>query len=346
MSVTPLPAMNKDLQRLLDRYLSGEATEQENEQLMSIINAGTHDEAIKGCIEQMLHSASDEDMDARKAGEMLNAILSSARRPDVPVIPLERETKSMLWKWAAAAVLALTAAAGVWLIIGKQGDSARPIAVQHDPSFILLSGKQYVRLPDGSSVLLNDHSELRYPDAFGSGSREVFLTGEGYFDIQHDPARPFIVHTGKIKTTVLGTAFNVMAWPDSSEIKVTVARGKVQVGDETHTYGTIVRDQQIAVNTITHVFKQTDTKSQEVTEWKSNYLILDDMSLEEATSVLEAKYHVQIEFANEKVKACHVSATFLNDEDLRQILTVLTGVLQATYTQENNRITIDGAGCE
>jgi ferric-dicitrate binding protein FerR (iron transport regulator) len=176
--------------------------------------------------------------------------------------------------------------------------------------------------------------------------REVELIGEGYFDIQHDPSRPFRVHTGKIITTVLGTAFNVSAWPHQKDIKVTVARGKVQVGDEHQAYATLTPDQQVAVNRTTHAFSQTTINVSKATEWKSNYLIFDDISLAEAIGVIEERYAVAVTLSNEKMKDCHVSATFLNGEDLDQVMTVITGVLQGTYRQEGKLLTIQGAGCE
>jgi len=70
---------------------------------------------------------------------------------------------------------------------------------------------RYITLPDGSTVILHAGSKLDYPVSFNGNTREVNLIGEGYFDVQHDPARPFIIHTGHLKTTVLGTAFNIKA---------------------------------------------------------------------------------------------------------------------------------------
>lgn len=72
-----------------------------------------------------------------------------------------------------------------------------------------------MRLPDGSTVLLNEGSELSYSTSFGKQAREVTLTGEGYFDVQHNLSKPFKVLTGNVTTTVLGTAFNIKAYPGS-----------------------------------------------------------------------------------------------------------------------------------
>src|SRR5690606_2859673 len=87
-----------------------------------------------------------------------------------------------------------------------------------------------LHLPDGSTVIVGVGSKLNYPSSFDSlRTREVYLEGQAYFDIRHNPQKPFIIHTGKVATTVLGTSFNIKAWPEDQDITVTVTRGKVRV---------------------------------------------------------------------------------------------------------------------
>ena len=81
-----------------------------------------------------------------------------------------------------------------------------------------------VHLPDGSTVVLNTSSRLD-----DTKPREVTLIGEGYFDIQKAPGQPFLVHTGKLTTRVLGTTFNIRAYPGDKSIQITVTKGRVQV---------------------------------------------------------------------------------------------------------------------
>jgi ferric-dicitrate binding protein FerR (iron transport regulator) len=86
--------------------------------------------------------------------------------------------------------------------------------------------RQLINLPDGSKVVLNANSKLEYPPGFSNNTREVYLDGEAYFDIAHDPGKPFIVHTGSISTRVLGTAFNINAYRSQQFVEVTVTRVK------------------------------------------------------------------------------------------------------------------------
>src|SRR5690606_12359908 len=109
--------------------------------------------------------------------------------------------------------------------------------------------------------------------------REVFLTGEAFFDIKHDPNHPFIVHTGHIITKVLGTAFNINA--QKEEVTVTVSRGLVEVGSQTATFDQLRPDEKIIINLASNDFQKIrETELKEKT-WNENYLIFDGMNLEE-----------------------------------------------------------------
>lgn len=338
--------MSNTIENLLDRYLQDKATDEEIAELMAALNTGQHDELVQRRISGMLTEASEEDVTPQRREQMLN-VITSAERQSPAIVPLDssrqQSTGYAKW-WMAAAVLVLAVTAGLLFLWNVKSPSPVSLAHQQLAPTVHI-GKKFVRLPDGSIVLLNGNSELRYGADFGQGTREVFLTGEAYFDILRDSSKPFRVHTGEIVTTVLGTAFNVRALPGTNEVRVTVDRGKVKVGDSDRIYGTITHNQQIVVNTVSYAFRQTDVEAQEVTEWKRSYLILEDMSLADAAILIEEKYHVRIMFENEKLQTCRISATFLNDEDLAQVLTVLTTVTQSTFTQREDGIMIEGEGC-
>ena len=84
-------------------------------------------------------------------------------------------------------------------------------------------------LSDGSRVWLNAESSLRYPAAFSGKERTVSITGEAYFEVRHDPTRPFIVRKGDMQVKVLGTHFNVNAYDDETQMKITLLEGAVKV---------------------------------------------------------------------------------------------------------------------
>jgi ferric-dicitrate binding protein FerR (iron transport regulator) len=215
------------------------------------------------------------------------------------------------------------------------------------PAAVTDTGKgEFIHLPDGSTVLLHSGSQLTIAANYNGRTREVTLSGEGYFDIHPDERRPFVVHTKAVNTTVLGTAFNIRAWPEQSEVVVTVTRGKVRVSDPQREYGVIGSNEQIAVDAHTKGYINQQVDADSIVAWKKDYLVLDNISLEEAAQLIGHKYHVGVVLANDALKNCRISASFLAHESLEQVLNVVCAVIEGNYTaQPNDQIIINGKGC-
>lgn len=343
----------KKFEELFEGYLQNNLSDAEQQQMMEIIQQGAYDDFLKGKIHDMLKVGNVTDvMDKKQSDDVLKYILSQPQNePKVVDLNPKRRRKVVLQSLFAAASIALLIALGNSLFFKEK--TVIP-AVPETPNVVAqntlidFSGKQLVHLPDGSTVLLNDNSTLKYDqNSFDSKTREVTLTGEAFFDIKHNPEKPFIVHTGKVQTKVLGTAFNINARNSSNDIEVTVARGKVQVGDTEKIYGVITPNQQIKVNKTTLDYQQNTISAAIVTEWKNNYLILDDINMAEAVSLISQKYKVSILLDNEKIKNCRITASFLNEEDLDHVLKVICSVIETEYRYNKaGSITIDGKGCE
>lgn len=330
---------------LLDLYLNNKATKAEQEELMELIREGSDDEMIKSSIQAMLlHGEGNEDLDASESQELLSRILSADKGK--PTHSLWAEPPNFRWLAAAATISAIAICIG-WFLSRSETVPQEWMSLSENKSeSAFFSGKQFVRLPDGSTVLLNEGSKLSYATSFGKKVRQVNLVGEGYFDVQHDQSRPFIVVTGNIKTTVLGTTFNVRAYPGQREIKVSVTSGKVQVGDDQRTFGILSSDQELAVDVATNDYVQTNAEDVTSRLWQDQYLILDDVSLLEAATIIGKKYKTKIILANSALEKCRISATFLDGENLDQVLTVVSGVVQASFkVQPDGAIRIQGNGC-
>ena len=127
--------------------------------------------------------------------------------------------------FAAACFLALLGFAASHFFLSSP-QKAIAAAVEKKTS----NGQQLkVKLPDGTLVMLNAGSVLTYPKAFEDTIREINLTGEAFFNVVPNPKSPFIIHTGDVTTRVLGTSFNVRAYPENGEVQVAVVEGKVKV---------------------------------------------------------------------------------------------------------------------
>lgn len=335
----------KRFTELLNLYIDEKATGEEREELMQMISEGSYDETIRDSISALLlNSTAQQDMDLQKARKMLKGILATAKEGK-KIVPMHSAVSN--WRWVAVAAVLMIAVSFGWWIFRTQPAHHELVTLQEEkPESAVFTGKQFLRLPDGSTVLLNEGTVLSYSTSFGKQSREVTLAGEGYFEVRRDPSKPFKVLTGQVTTTVLGTAFNVKAYPGQREIKVTVTRGRVQVGDARRTFGIITPDQQIAVNTATNDFIKMNLKAETAEAWKSQYLLLDDVNMEDAAKTIADKYKVKIILINDDLKRCRISATFLDGENLDQVLTVVSGVVQATYSiQPDGSVIIKGEGC-
>ncbi|WP_236978758.1 FecR family protein [Membranihabitans maritimus] len=244
----------------------------------------------------------------------------------------------------AATFLLITSSLILWKI--NQNPNVNSTVQTEQQVIQKYSGKQFVRLPDGSSVILNEGSELEFDGSFGKESRKVVFKGEGFFDISHNEGKPFIVRTGDVSTTVLGTAFNVSAYKNS-DVVVTVERGKVAVGDNDNEYDKITPNQQLIVDTRTKKYRKEEVNLERELAWKNDFLILDGMTIEEAVTVIGQRYGVNVTVMNEHIKNCEINAAFMKGESLKQVLSVISGVLQAEYEIKDNSAVIKGGrSCE
>jgi ferric-dicitrate binding protein FerR (iron transport regulator) len=192
-------------------------------------------------------------------------------------------------------------------------------------------------------VILSAGSKLNYPSSFdGLKKREVFLDGQAFFDIKHNASRPFIVYTGKLKTEVLGTAFNIKAIPGEADITVTVTRGKVKVMDQDKMLGIITPDQQITYSKekVGAVTKRVNSDS--LFNWKEQDLRCNDLTIAEAAELLEKRYNVKITISDQSITSQRFTTTFGKNDSFEQVLKsicVFNG-LSYKYNKDNATVVI------
>jgi transmembrane sensor len=228
-----------------------------------------------------------------------------------------------------------------------------------------------IQLPDGSTVWLNSSSKLVYDNEhFGTGVREVSLTGEAYFDVVKNPAKPFVIHTAKMDIKVLGTAFNVKCYPGEKTTETSLIRGSVEVtlkdrqekimmkpnekliinNDEVkqtvEPAKPIIASQKAAVlkerpiiELRNHLTLYPADNSIVETAWKENRLVFSSETLEEIALKMERWYGVTIIIASEKLKKELLTGAF-EKETIYQALDALQLTTPFTYKMDKNVITI------
>ncbi|MHA4806740.1 FecR family protein [Flavitalea flava] len=331
---------------LFQRYYEKNSSPSEKDEFFDMLRRGEHDEILR----RLLDETWQQDLPGyhqknQTAHTILEHIIrqqpeKTAQVPVRPIpIPRSRVFSPRLLRYAtAAAIFALVL---ISFFTSLFHADSRPSKIE-DPVPKPLAD-QYIILSEGSKVLLHKGAHIEYQTAFSGETREVYLTGEAYFDIRKDK-RPFIVHTGNVKTTVLGTAFNINAV--DKNITVTVTKGKVKVENEKGEFSIIKRNEQITVDVSHNSLKKAVVDANEVIVWKKPYLLLNDIRMKEAVQELEQRFHVVIGFGNPALETCSVTASFIHDESIEQIIKVLAKINNMEYKIINpGKFELDGDGC-
>ena len=329
---------NDRLSYLFQRYLDKTYTPEEYEELMQYMSQPENDQQVRKLIDEgWLFPLPAYEQDASKANSIFNTIIEQGvitQRPPRKLQPLV--------KYMAAAVMILAIGLGTYYYT----QPAPAVVVQQTPEPPAHVDHRYIRLPDGSTVLLNTGSQLNYPDSFGN-TREVHLTGEAYFDIRHNNDKPFIVYAGNTRTVVLGTAFDIKAFPGQQNVVVTVTRGKVRVEKDEQTIAILTPNEQLVVANNNSAAKKETVNTNEAIAWKQDDILLDDVPLREAVQELEERFRCTITLGNAALGNCRITASFLHRESLNEVIQVIARINSMDYRFDaNNTIKLSGEGCQ
>jgi len=236
--------------------------------------------------------------------------------------------------WIAAAAAMVLLLSAVWFFQSGSGDK----------QVIMASTDQTLNdtLNDGSQVTLNQHSSLTAN--FSKHSRRINMKGEAYFQVAHDPAKPFVIDVKQIQVTVIGTKFNIDNSSDSTKVLVSVEEGKVKVQSGTEIIY-LVAGEQVSIDCQSGTLKRsTLPPSGNIKGWFDRRFVFDDVPLSEVLPVLEKAYHVSIELKNQELGKCRLHTHF-NDESIEQIMVVIAETFSLQIENKNGRYLLDGAPC-
>ncbi|UOE51287.1 DUF4974 domain-containing protein [Mucilaginibacter sp. SMC90] len=243
------------------------------------------------------------------------------------------------WQWVAAAVLVFITAGALFYKRTEQQDSLTAENILHE--IHVPYGKiEKLKLPDGTQVTLNAGSTFSYPEAFEKDTRDVSLTGEGFFEVTKNAKRPFLVHTAKLVVKVLGTVFNVKAYHNDKTVETTLLKGKVQVELKDSPEKKIIllpNEKLIVVNN--HEPKSVKTKESKIeyqvtalpdvkpeevkeTAWVDSRILFTNEPFEDVAIQIERKYNVKVVFEDEKLRTEQISG-LLDKESLQNALGII-----------------------
>lgn len=331
----------------IGRYLSGDIGAGEKAELMAWVEA---DSANKAFFDEMIRlwSVSGEYEEQPFAADAETAWAAFEKKfeqrfprhgeikaPEARLVKM-RPLRSAL---RYAAMIALLLAAGYWLFFPKDA-GARMASVQ------TMAGEQReVTLPDGSTVVLNENSELAYAESFKK--RRVRLSGEAFFEVSKLKGQPFTIDAEGATTTVLGTSFNVRAYPAESKVEVSVNTGKVALQkSEDKSKELILEAGEAGIyNKKTEEVEEAAVSNADF--WKTSRLEFDSVPLSLVLPALERHFNTRIEVANPKLLKCTFNGDYAKPE-LKDILKAIefTMFLEVKQQDETYVLYGDASACE
>lgn len=249
------------------------------------------------------------------------------------------------WKRAAAVLLILLVPVSIMYLNSETWISkTTEEQVEWIEKIVPYGQKLTTKLSDGSIIKLNAGSKLRFPKQFSVSLREVHLEGEAFFDVKRDTSRKFVIHTERMLTTILGTSFNIKAYPEDKVTEVAVATGKVLVQSEDYK-GDIKKSVTLNANEMA-VHDKTDSDlliavKFEESEfiWRDDILYFDKTPVPELIVTLERWYGKNIQLENDAFRNKTYSGVFEN-ETLKNVLEGIKFEADINYEIKGNNVLI------
>lgn len=243
----------------------------------------------------------------------------------------------------AASLLFVIASAAFFYYLTTSSENAESVAyinttIKENPA----GQRSTLRLPDGTVVNLNSSSSITYQDPFTDSARYVELEGEAFFEVAHDPDKPFVVTSGTVETVALGTSFNVRAFQSEHDIRVSLATGKVKVkvtGKSSEQETLLEPGQQLAYDKVLETQEKKEFDELLDLGWKDGIIVFEDADLNEFITTLERWFGVSFEVTGTQTSRWHIEGKFDN-ETLKEIMEGLSFTYDIQYEMEGKQVKI------
>ncbi len=337
---------------LIAKYLAGECSPAEEQEIFTWMEAAPRNQALfeeAAKIWAWTREAGDSPFktDLKPAWNRIEkGIQNSTGQPASPQVPgtsakvIDLPWMIRRWSIAAAVLVAVCIFAWWW---SKESMPFEQVVQMVEVQTFDKEKKELV-LPDSSYIWLNENSKLAYDPKFNQ--REVTLEGEAFFQVKKIENKIFRITSGKATTTVLGTSFNLRAYPAEKKIEVTVETGKVEMAvPGKQTPPVLVKAGESGI--FYKKEERLDVARQQIENadaWKTQSLHFNETLMKDIVETLNRYFDVQIEAENPAILECHYSSTFPQPE-LEVILSVIGSTLNFEYTKNEKHYLLSGKGC-
>ncbi len=183
-------------------------------------------------------------------------------------------------------------------------------------------GEFCLTLSDGTKVWLNSETSIQYPVAFGAKERRVFVQGEAYFEVAKDENKPFTVQFMSSSVTVLGTSFNIRAYPEEKQSQTTLAEGSVRIYSPGSSM-MLKPGEQAEVNVLSGEMTKKEVEVENFISWKEGRFVFEQQPLENIMRTLQRWYDIRVIFKDEGAKRVSLSGNLRRYDDFSQVMKML-----------------------
>lgn len=224
------------------------------------------------------------------------------------------------WVRAAAAILLLAGAGATWLML-----HSRSTAPRYATYTTRVGERITIHLGDGSLLALNAGTTIRVPEDLSKTRTLQLIDGEAFFDVKTNPDLPFIVESGPVRTTVLGTSFNVAAYKDMQTLTVGVVSGKVRIATNHEQLQVLERDQELIYNKTNRQMRVASV-DESLPGWKEGRLVFNDVSFDDMVILMEKNFGISISTTADHVKSTRYTTELPTGMDPGKAAQVLAAI--------------------
>lgn len=199
-------------------------------------------------------------------------------------------------------------------------------------------GQYQIILADGTKVWLNASSSLAFPSYFSDSDRKVKLSGEAYFEVAHDAAKPFFVQTTEGEVEVLGTTFNVMAYPEEKNSQITLLTGSVNINRKEETIR-LNPGQQAEIEPNKEGIRVHTVDLESIVAWKNGIFLFDQSELSQVMRQVGRWYDAEIEYVD-KVPAVKLTGIVSRQDSLAVLLDILESAGGLDFDVQENKVIV------
>lgn len=339
---------NEEIKRLFELYLAGKTNSRQEDILFQYLaDSKNMDDEFYDSMNAAWNNEPAKRDHSLRANKGLEQIWSTLEKTSQ-----KKAQRNQILKYAASVVIFLSAALG-WYSYQKH-QPAEEKAIELFSKITAKGEKIKMILPDSSIVYLAGESKLSWPARFIKGSnRNILLEGEAFFEVKKDPSSPFIIKTGNMQTQVLGTSFNIYAYPKDKIFSVAVRTGKVKVSENINGKASILSLLTPGMKLVYHKdngkYAVQVKRKDEINSWIENRFVFRNESLERILEKMERYYDVHFELKSDKLSSCQFNATFSNKniKEVMEQLQVMSGShIRYKISTNNKLITVWGGGCQ